>query len=702
VRFQLKFTLALAGAILTGLTLFGAFAVRWSEEKVIETELERGKRTADTAILVVTVIDWILERQAGLLAGDDLLAGELASDHADPDTMTQVLTATIRADEIVASASIIDRAGLIVASTEPDLVGLPTTETPASFGQTPDLDTLVTPNGQLVVGDLHLGLVAFAAVEVDGRPVGVAQVAFEPALIEAVLRNQQFNETGGLLLGLRDPDGAMRMVGLGDSGVEITRLPQSSSSSDHPMIAALNGETVDNANAHFEGSDEPAIVVARPAPDIGVAVVSRVNRAEIVAQVGDIRNALLLVGAALTSAAVVAGLILSRRLAVHLAERERAEAQFTSMFTSAPMAMLAVGSDGQISLANERAADLLGYQVGQLQGMDVESLVPPDSRDRHVGPGHGFAETRESWTMRPGQDMVAVAAGGREIPVEMSLTPIDAGDRQLIIAALVDLTERKHAEQALADRAEALARSNRDLDDFAYVAAHDLKSPLRAMEILTSFVLEDSGDSLPEEARNDLIQVVDRSKMQTGMLDGLLQYARIGRALGQPTEVDPGEILDDLIPAFLPAGQFEVDILDPLPRIFAPKPAVELVLRNLLMNAAKHHDRPTGRITVTGAAHDDCVHLAFADDGPGIPPEHEAKVFQLFGTLNHRDENQSSGLGLALIKRTIESSGGSVNLRPNDGRGTTFEVRWPLASQPPSSSAGSVNLPPTSNEVAIR
>jgi signal transduction histidine kinase len=108
---------------------------------------------------------------------------------------------------------------------------------------------------------------------------------------------------------------------------------------------------------------------------------------------------------------------------------------------------------------------------------------------------------------------------------------------------------------------------------------------------------------------------------------------------------------------------------------------VELVLRNLLMNSVEHHDQVTGRIGLAATVEPGWVNLTFTDDGPGIPQESERKAFQLFGTLKHEDKGQRSGLGLAVIKRTIESSGGSIALIPREGRGTAFEMRWPAVGR---------------------
>jgi signal transduction histidine kinase len=216
-----------------------------------------------------------------------------------------------------------------------------------------------------------------------------------------------------------------------------------------------------------------------------------------------------------------------------------------------------------------------------------------------------------------------------------------------------------------------------------------LKAPLRAMEQLAGFVLEDAGQLLPEESHRDLEQVQQRSKRLIGLLDGLLQYSRIGRREGSPTWVDTNVMLAELVDLCVPADRFEVEITSSsLPAVYAPRPAVELVFRNLLMNAVKHSDLDHGRIQISCHSEDRCDCFTVTDDGPGIPSTQRDKVFELFQTLKGRIVNEASGMGLALVKRTIETHGGTIDLVGSDGRGTNAELRWPRQAPPPQPPTG--------------
>ena len=244
-----------------------------------------------------------------------------------------------------------------------------------------------------------------------------------------------------------------------------------------------------------------------------------------------------------------------------------------------------------------------------------------------------------------------------------------------------EVAERKCAEAVLSQQTEDLVRSNEELDRFAYVASHDLKAPLRAIDQLASFIAEDAGERLGEASRGDLNLMRERVHRMERLLDDLLAYSRIGRKESRAVDVNSADVVAEVVNLLSPRPGFEV-VADPdLPMVRAPRVAVELVFRNLIGNALKHHDRETGKVHVSYRGTDGRVEFAIHDDGPGIPAEFSEQVFEMFHTLKPRDVMEGSGMGLATVKKSLESSGGSIRLDPNQGRGTTFRITWPAASQ---------------------
>ncbi len=251
---------------------------------------------------------------------------------------------------------------------------------------------------------------------------------------------------------------------------------------------------------------------------------------------------------------------------------------------------------------------------------------------------------------------------------------------------------RLEAEALLAEQARrleryagALARSNQDLEAFAYVAAHDLRSPLRAIRSLSTWIEEDLKEHLVGESKENLALLRARVKRMEDLLQSLLDYSRAGRATGDVAAVDVAALAReawDLLGA--PEG-FRLELAPDLPRFQAARAPFEQVVRNLLSNAIKHHDRPTGVVSLSAdGPRDGAFAFTVTDDGPGIPPEYHEQVFGMFKTLKPRDKVEGSGMGLALVKRLVERHGGAVRIASptradagGAGRGTTLRFTWP-------------------------
>ncbi len=227
-------------------------------------------------------------------------------------------------------------------------------------------------------------------------------------------------------------------------------------------------------------------------------------------------------------------------------------------------------------------------------------------------------------------------------------------------------------------RQEDLERSNRDLDQFAYVASHDLKAPLRAIATLSGWIEEDLGDGLSEEGREQLKLLRSRVRRMDGLIDGILRYSRVGRTSVQDEEVNVEAMLHELIEMLAPPTQFKITIGPGMPVLLAPRLRLEQIFSNLINNAIKYHDREDGRIEVTVSRQERFYEFTVADDGPGIAPEHHERVFRMFQTLQPRDKIESTGLGLALVKKLVEEEGGRITLESDVGQGAKFRFTWPL------------------------
>jgi signal transduction histidine kinase len=263
------------------------------------------------------------------------------------------------------------------------------------------------------------------------------------------------------------------------------------------------------------------------------------------------------------------------------------------------------------------------------------------------------------------------------------LTFVEITDRRQAEMALHELNEE--LEQRVAERTVELERSNRELDQFAYIASHDLKAPLRAITFLAQWVQEDAGSALPDAARDHLLKLIERAARMDALLNDLLTYSRAGRQRHAPATIDVEELVRNVVELVAPPSGFAVVAVAEPPgpaSIRAERVPLELVLRNLVSNAVKHHDRP-GEGHTWISYHDAGDHYLFAvrDDGPGIDPAFHQRIFELFERLHPRDQVEGSGLGLAVVKKTVESRGGRVEIQSAPGAGSTFLFTWPKAAE---------------------
>lgn len=250
-----------------------------------------------------------------------------------------------------------------------------------------------------------------------------------------------------------------------------------------------------------------------------------------------------------------------------------------------------------------------------------------------------------------------------------------------------EITERSRAEEALqllnatleqrvALRTSQAERRARELEQFAYVASHDLKAPLRGIANLAGWLKEDLQDKLTAETGEQIELLRDRVARMNALVEGLLAYSRIGRTAGSVEEVDTAELVADTIDSLAPPKGFRVKVSPGMPCLYTDRLHLGQVFANLIGNAIRHHDRKKGVIKVSGTDLGDHCELLVEDDGPGIPEEYQDKVFMMFQTLKVKDYGGDTGIGLALVKKLVEEHGGIVTLERAPKRGSRFRFTW--------------------------
>jgi signal transduction histidine kinase len=365
------------------------------------------------------------------------------------------------------------------------------------------------------------------------------------------------------------------------------------------------------------------------------------------------------------------------------AERER----LYEVFMQAPAAIAVLeGADHVFTVSNPLYQELIGRRP--VLGKPLRDALP------ELG-GQGFYElldqvyeTGESFSAKEMRVLIDRDADGilEPIYVDFVYQPLRDPDGTSfgVMAHAVEVTVQVLARQHVEQKAEELARltrelerSNRELDQFAYVASHDLKAPLRGIANLTEWIEEDLGDSISGESREHMRLLKGRVHRMEALIDGILAYSRAGRVQDKPQRVDVEKLLEESLELLAPPPGTEVVVGAGMPTIDTERVPLQQVFMNLIGNAIKYSHRPGARIEVAVEHREHHHQFSVSDNGPGIAPQYRDRIWQIFQTLAPRDKVEGTGIGLSVVRKIVEARGGRTWLESDVGKGTTFYFTWP-------------------------
>ena len=243
--------------------------------------------------------------------------------------------------------------------------------------------------------------------------------------------------------------------------------------------------------------------------------------------------------------------------------------------------------------------------------------------------------------------------------------------------ALLTMVIWRRAERKRGQLLHELESANEELKNFAYVVSHDLKAPLRAISSLADWISTDYADKFDDEGKEHMRLLVSRVHRMDSLIEGILLYSRVGRVKEGVVAVDLNRLLKDVIAMLAPPPNITITVDDALPTVMTEPTRIQQVFQNLLSNAIKYMDKPHGEIHIACAAEGHHWRFSVTDNGPGIRQQHFDKIFQLFQTLAPRDRVESSGVGLALVKKIVEMYGGHIWVESAVGHGSTFFFTLP-------------------------
>ena len=346
-------------------------------------------------------------------------------------------------------------------------------------------------------------------------------------------------------------------------------------------------------------------------------------------------------------------------------------ARLAAIVESSDDAILSTDLSGIIQTWNEGADRLFGYRAEEIIGQPVTRLLPPERVDEEtliverVGAGQRVEHLE---TLRMTKD-------GEMIDVSVTVSPVKDRDGRITGASKIlrDITQRKRAEEALRQTAEDLVRSNKDLEQFAYVASHDLREPLRMVTGFMSLLKDHCQGKLDAKADQYIgFATEGASRMQT-LIDDLLAYSRTGRSeASEPTDLEG--VLDSVLQTL--AARIEESAAtitrDPLPAIAANRLELTLVFQNLVANALTFRGEHKPEIHVAAQRQANAWLLTVRDNGIGIDPQFAERIFLIFQRLHTREQYPGTGIGLAICKKVVERHGGRIWVESQPGKGSTF------------------------------
>jgi PAS domain S-box-containing protein len=352
-------------------------------------------------------------------------------------------------------------------------------------------------------------------------------------------------------------------------------------------------------------------------------------------------------------------------------KRGETQEELDQLFNLSLDLLCVAGTDGYFKQINPAFERVLGYEAEELLRCSFLEFVHPDDRADtlaaidQLSRGLPVVDFQNRYLAKDGQYRWLA---WRSAPVP---------EQGLIYAVARDITEQKRIHETLERQALELKRSNADLEQFAYAASHDLQAPLRAIRNVSEWIEEDLPEELPETVRDHLTKLRSQVDRMEKLVDDLLRFARAGVESVEASKVDVTALIQDLVELLAPPEGLRISCEPDLPLFETARPPLEQVFRNLIGNAITHHDRDRGRIVI--AARDRGRHYEFSvtDDGPGIAEASREAVFKMFTQLCSRTAASGTGIGLALVKKIVQSYGGDVSICSPGERGTTFAFTWP-------------------------
>ena len=352
------------------------------------------------------------------------------------------------------------------------------------------------------------------------------------------------------------------------------------------------------------------------------------------------------------------------------------------LLEAAPDAVVIVDEAGNIMLVNAQTEKLFGYSREELVGQPVEILIPAALKRQHVLQRDAFIGAPRTRPMGMGRNLSGLRKDGTQVPVEVSLSPMQTDQGSIVISIIRDATESKRVEREMRDlnaqlnqHMQELVTANHELESFCYSVSHDLRAPLRSLDGFSLALLEDYADVLDDTGKDYLRRICNSSHQMAQLIDGLLKLSRITRSELHRQQLDISAIARRALMQQLraaPSRDITVSIMEGM-QAYGDHDLLAIAFGNLLGNAVKFTSKTLDPcIEVSMHAQQDSTVFCVRDNGAGFDMAYADKLFGAFQRLHAADEFEGTGIGLAIVQRVIHRHGGKIWAEGAAGKGAVF------------------------------
>ena len=345
------------------------------------------------------------------------------------------------------------------------------------------------------------------------------------------------------------------------------------------------------------------------------------------------------------------------------------------IFDATPAPLVMVDSEGVIELINQSCCELFGYDQDALIGQHIEILIPAKFKQQHQRYRAAYNQNPERRMMAARKALYALTRDGQELPVEIGLNPVKLDSGSKVVASVVDMSESMEKLDILQKHAEELKKSNKYLEEFAYVASHDLQEPLRMVSSYTQLLANRYQDKLDQDANEFINYAVDGAKRMQALIQDLLMFSRLSTQPRQNEPVDANALYQYALAnlSMLIEESGSIVSTDALPMVSGDTGQLRQLFQNIIGNAVKYREPTrTNQVHVSAQRVNDRWQFCIKDNGIGIQSEYFERVFVIFKRLHVTSQYPGTGIGLALCQRIVETHGGELWVESEYGKGSCF------------------------------